>query len=177
MQLGNMKSLKSTTAPQTNTRFKEDLEKRIAENKAYNENILEDKALFDSLEILDGKVIIRLLKHVGEQDNDGLLLERKFKAFETEGGKPASKIENWDYAMKAVIIKKPEQDYLDAIENKELKQRYNNINIGDTVWLPMSLMHDTNAVFIHERNYPVEGFAGYLSVHVGVLQMKEKKVA
>ena len=172
----NLKKVNNTPSV-TNSRFKEDLEKRIAENKAYNENILEDLPLFDTLEILDGKVIIRLLKHVGEQDNDGLLLERKFKAFETEGGKPASKIENWDYAMKAVIIKKPEQGYMDALTNGELKQKFDNINVGDVVWLPMSLMHDTNAVFIHERNYPVEGFAGYLSVFVGALQMKEKKVA
>lgn len=167
--------LQSLKGSNVNNRFKEDLLRRVQENEKYNENVLEHKELFDKLEILDGKIILRLLKYTGEQDNDGLLLERKFKAFETEGGKPASKIEDWDYSMKAVVIKKPDNDYIDSLTNPELKYRFSKLNIGDTVWLPMSLMNDSNAVFIHERNYPVQGFEGYLAVHVGALQVKEVK--
>lgn len=166
--------IKSINA-QANSRFKEDLEKRISENKAYNDNIFEHKTQLDTLEILDGKVLIRLLKHTGEQDNDGLLLERKFKQFESEGGKPASKIDNWDYAMKAIVIKKPEQDYINGLESKDFQARYNRIQEGDTVLLPVTLMHDSNAIFIRERDYPVEGFEGYMLVNVTALQMKVKK--
>jgi hypothetical protein len=175
MQLTSIKQ--NDTKSANISRFKEDLLRRIKENTTYNESVLEHKEVFDKLEILDGKLILRLLKYTGEQDNDGLLLERKFKAFETEGGKQASKIEDWDFSMKAVVIKKPEQDYIDALTNTELKYRYAKLDVGDVVWLPMTLMNDSNAVFIHERNYPVQGFEGYLAVHVGSVQMKETKVA
>ena len=159
----------------SDSRYRQDLQRRIEENQKYNDSIFEHKDIFDKLDILDGKVIIRLLKYTGEQDNEGLLLERKFKAYETEGGRPSSKIEDWDYSMRAVIIKKPGTGYINALTNDELRQRFDAIEVGDIIWLPMSLMHDSNAVFIHERNYPVEGFEGYLSIHVGQIQVKETK--
>jgi hypothetical protein len=54
------------------------LEKRLALNKKYNETIATDipKSLLDG-EILDGNIIVRLFKFEAAQDNDGKLLEPK----------------------------------------------------------------------------------------------------
>jgi hypothetical protein len=161
---------------QANNRYQQDLEKRIAENKKFNDNILEHKGELDKVEFITGDIVVRMLKTVGQQDNNGILLERKFKAFETEGGRPASKIDDWDYSTRAVVIKMPSKRFLDLL-TPENKQRYDLVKEGDIVWLNMAIMQRAEQyAFIHERNYPVQGYEGYLLLPINKFDVIEGNI-
>jgi hypothetical protein len=158
-------------------RFQQDLKKRIEENKKFNQNILEHKESLDKVEFITGDIIVRMLKFEGEQDNEGLLLERKFKPFETEGGRPASKIDDWDYSTKAVVVKMPSKRFL-ALLTPENRARYELVKEGDIIWLNMSVMQRAEQyAFIHERNYPVQGYEGYLLIPVNRFDVIEGNIA
>ena len=173
----NMKPQVQVQAKQeANNRFQQDLKKRIDENKAFNKNILEHKAELDKVEFITGDIIVRMLKFEGEQDNEGMLLERKFKPFETEGGRPASKIDDWDYSTKAVVVKMPSTRFLDLMTS-EHRQRYDLLKEGDIVWLNMSVMQRAEQyAFIHERNYPVQGYEGYLLMPISKFDVIEGNI-
>lgn len=154
-------------------RFQEELQKKIKENKEYNDNVLSDKdKLFSHLEIVDGNILIRCLKFTGEQDNDGLLLERKFEAYTTAGGKPASKLEDWAWSPRAVIVKMPPQHYIDSIQSPDVKYRFENIKEGDIIWPSLQSMTG-NYYFPEQRNHPVQSNEGYMYIPVTAIQMKE----
>ena len=108
------------------------LQKRLVANKEYNENILKDVPTeILNGETLDGNIIIRLFKFEAMQDNDGKLLEPKWKAFETEGGKWAAKIENAEYTSKGIVIKKPSDEFIKSLENKQQEYRYSKLEEGN----------------------------------------------
>lgn len=160
-------------SPEVNAnRFREELEKKVTENKTFNDNVLDGKESFDDKQIIDSNILIRSLKFTGEQSNDDLLLERKYTSFTTNAGKPGSKVEDWGWSSKAVIIKMPEQWYIDTISSPEIKAKYAQLKEGDEVWCHISTYMSTNYLFIHERNFPVEANQGYLSVPISAIQMK-----
>lgn len=152
------------------------LEKRLALNKKYNETIATDipKSLLDG-EILDGNIIVRLFKFEAAQDNDGKLLEPKWKAFETEGGKFAAKIENVEYSTRAIVIKKPSKDYIKSLNSPYQEYRFNRLEEGVTkVWLSQGTANNDNYILFEDRNFPVSQFNGFMSVPVSCVQFIEE---
>lgn len=151
------------------------LEKRLALNKKYNETIAIDlPSILMEGEILDGNVIVRLFKFEAAQDNDGKLLEPKWKAFETEGGKFAAKIENIEYSSRAIVIKKPSQEYIKALNSPYQEYRFNRLIEGTTkVWLSPGTANNDNYVFIEDRDFPVTQFNGFMSIPISAIQFIE----
>ena len=155
-------------------RIQEEFEKRILENQKFNDNVLSEKEiLFDNIINIDGNIIVRALKYTGETTNNGLLLERKYESYTTQGGKPASKVEDWNWADKGVIVKMPEADYIEQIVSPEIKWRYQALKEGDLVYLNRSVMAGHNTYY-ETRDFPVIENRGYLSVPVTAIQMKVK---
>lgn len=152
------------------------LEKRLSSFKDYNSNITKDTNTdLINGEILDGNIIVRLFKYEAIQDNDGRLLEPKWKAFETEGGKFAAKIENIEYSSRAIIIKKPSQEYVKALNSPYQEYRYNQLEEGKTkVWLSLGTVSNEMYNFYDDRKFPVATFNGYLSVPVSAIQLIEQ---
>jgi hypothetical protein len=154
------------------SRYDLELQKKIEENRAFNEAMKASSPAFDHLEICDGMVLVGLLKFEGDQTNDGKLLEVKFKPFQSEGGKPISKVDEWYFSTRAVIIKLPPVEHAIGEDSKAKLQRF---KVGDIVWLTTAMLMDPNKRFIEDRSKPVADFGGYLSVPIAAFQMVEKK--
>ncbi len=165
---------KLTNPTATANRLQEEIQKRIDENIKFNESILKDSKDFSNMEIIDGNILVRCLKYTGEQQNEGALLERKYQSFTTQGGKPGSKVEDWNWSPKGIILKMPPQWYIDSITSPEVKAKYESLKEGDEIWVHLSMFMSTNYLFIPERNFPVEANEGYFSVPISSVQMKVK---
>lgn len=153
-------------------RYEQELEKKIEENKAFNADMKLSHTAFDHLTIMDGMILIGLLKFEGDQTNDGKLLEVKFKPFQSEGGKAISKVDEWYFSSRAVIIKLPP---LENIIGEETKLKMSKLSVGDIVWINTAVMMDPNKRFFHERSKPVTDFGGYLSIPLSAIQAVENK--
>lgn len=164
-----------TNPTATANRLQEEIKKRIDENIAFNNSIEKESKDFSKMEIIDGNILIRCLKYTGEQENSGTLLERKYQSFTTQGGKPGSKVEDWSWSPKGIILKMPPQWYIDSITSPEIKAKYDALNENDEVWVHLSMFMSTNYLFIPERNFPVEANEGYFSVPISSIQMKVQK--
>lgn len=168
-----MRSLenKSRNMAEMKSRFELDLERKVAENKSFNEKMLSAHNRFNHLQITDGMILIGLLKYTGEQTNDGKLLELKLKPMQSEGGKPITRVEDWDYSTRAVIVKLPP---VEEVIGEDAKSRLNRFSVGDIIWVHTSVMVDPNKRFIEDRTVPVTEFGGFLSVPISAIQMLEK---
>src|SRR5574343_1432783 len=175
MKVVDIKAEEDKAKIMKDNRFQSELKKRVQENEEYNKNIFEHKSTFDRLEILDGNIVVRNLKFTGERDNDGLFIERKYTAFETEGGNPSSKLEYWQYATgKAVVIKMPTKEYIESLDSKDLRAKYERLKEGDVVWLYTNMLRSENYIFMHERDTPVAPAQGYLYIPIAGIQMIER---
>ncbi len=149
------------------TNLEKKISQKISENKLYNENILKTRHAFDEV-LFDGNVIVRLIK-VTKSVSD--LDDRKFKTYETEGGKVGTKVDDYQYTTMGVVIKKPTQDYIDNIDNAITKWRYNALVEGETiVLLNPGLTNSSSIAYFPDRNEVVHEFEGYVSVSLGMIQ-------
>lgn len=149
------------------TNLERKISQKILENENYNNTILESRHAFDE-NMFDGNVIVRLLK-VTKFVSD--LDDRKFKTYETEGGKIGTKVDDYQYTTMGIVIKKPSQDYIDKIDNDITKWRYNNLVEGKTiVLLNPGLTNSSTIAYFPDRNEVVHEFEGYVSVSLGMIQ-------
>jgi hypothetical protein len=162
--------IKNTEAQKT--RYQLDLERKVQENKDFNDNMLASTNRFNHIEIMDGMILVGLLKYAGEQTNDGKLLEVKLKPMQSEGGQPITRIEDWSYSTRAVIIKLPP---IDGVIGEDAKERLKRFSVGDIVWIATGMMVDPNKRFIEDRTTPVTEFGGYLSIPMSAIQCRETK--
>jgi hypothetical protein len=154
---------------------KEKYDKQLQKNKEYNDDIIKDipQDLKNS-DIADGNIIVKLFKFAGEQDNKGMLIEPKWKPYETSGGKQGFKADDIEYSSRAVVIKKPSKEYIDSMESKVREYLYNRLEEEKTiVWLNSNNPLQSY-MFLTDRKYPTIDFEGYLSIPVSAIQLIEK---
>jgi hypothetical protein len=145
----------------------------MQENKDFNAKMIASTNKFDHIEIMDGMILIGLLKYAGEQTNDGKLLEVKLKPMQSEGGQPITRIEDWSFSTRAVIIKLPP---VEGVIGEDAKERLKRFSVGDIVWIATGMMVDPNKRFIEDRTTPVTEFGGFLSIPMSAIQCKEWKM-
>ena len=154
------------------TNLQKKISLKISENQNYNDNILESRHSFDE-ELFDGNVIVRLLK-VTKSVSD--LDDRKFKTYETEGGKVGTKVDDYQYTTMGIVIKKPSESYIKAIDNEITRWRYNSLIEKETiVLLNPNLTNSASIAYFPDRNEVVHEFEGYVSVSLGMIQTIKNK--
>jgi hypothetical protein len=154
---------------------KEKYDKQLQKNKEYNDLITSDiPDIIKNAELPDGNILVKLFKFAGEQNNEGLLLEPKWKPYETSGGKQAFKADDFEYSSRAIVIRKPSQAYLDTLESKSRQYIYTCLEEQKSVvWLNANQTIQSY-VFLTDRKYPSIDFEGYLSIPVSAIQLIEK---
>lgn len=149
--------------------IEERIAKKIAENDAYNRDILKgvEEAL-SGIEIMDGNIIIKLYKITGTD----FLGQRQYKAFETAGGKSSAKIEDFEYGTFGRVVLKPSKAYIETLTDETLKYRYGQLTEKETdVYLNPTLMSSGNIAFYPNRNESVHNFEGYIIVPISFIQV------
>lgn len=149
---------------------------RIEKNNEYNQNILKD--IPEEVEkgiLLDGNVVVKLLKFDGIKDNQGMLIEPKYKPYELSNGQKASEMDKFEYSSRAVIIKKPSEEYVKSLNQPTREYVYNLLKEKETIiWLsPNTLKGLALPFFDTDRKYPSDEFNGYLTIPITAIQMIE----
>jgi hypothetical protein len=149
---------------------------KIAENKKYNDEILND--IPDSISkgnLVGGNIILKVLKYDGYQTNDGKLIEPKWKLYETDAGKKASIMEQISYSTRAIVIKKPSIEYISSLDNKVQSYLYDQLKEKETIiWVKPSRLESANPPeFKVDRQYPNVMFEGYISLGLSDIEFIE----
>lgn len=110
-------------------------------------------------------VLVKLEPYKGETVTRGGLIVPKYKNYETDGGRPASKRdpERFSTVGQIVAISDKAQELMD--------QEMMNYKVGDTIAV-YSHVKNSNNWFIEDKLHPVADWNGYLLVHPNSLECK-----
>lgn len=186
MQESKLKSLMNTpdinsTNKNNTTNIQDKLKlkyfERLEKNRLYNDSILEDipQTLTNAV-LLDGNIVVKLLKFEGVKSNEGKLLEPKYKPYELSNGQKATEMDKFEFSTRAVVIKKPTQEYSNALDSKLRNYIYDNLEeLKTIVWLSPQTLTSMNVPFFDvDRKYPNVDFTGYLTIPITSIQLIEK---
>lgn len=139
------------------------LNEEKAGREAYNRNLMDIHENIKSGTLPGNRILIRLFKFEFDTTTEGGLIIPKFKKYETDGGRLASKIEEIKWQPRGVVVKLGD----DMTEGDR-----NRYKVGDIVWIPLSSMM-SGTEFFEERDTPAASFNGYILLNPGTIQFIE----
>lgn len=140
-----------------------DLLKKKKERDEHNVSIMKINPKIEQGTLPGNIMLVRLFKFEFETETEGGLIVPKFKNYETDGGRWASKIDQLVWQARGVVVK-----HGTKMEDEDKEQ----MPVGSIVWVPLSTLA-SGREFYDERETPAAVYDGYSRILPGAVEFIE----